>query len=67
MNETAYSVAGGGQAYVIDGIGHIRQVLNADPGRGTAATSASFASLLAGAPQQALRSQPGPPPVRYPG
>jgi len=52
----AYSVTGSGQAYVIDRIGHVRQVLNTNPGRGTAATEASFASLLAGAAQQALRS-----------
>ena len=45
-----------GQAYVIDRAGHVRQVLNTDAGPGTAATRASFASLLAGAAQQALRS-----------
>jgi cytochrome oxidase Cu insertion factor (SCO1/SenC/PrrC family) len=44
------------QAYVIDRAGRVRQVLNTDPGPGTAATRASFASLLAGAAQQALRS-----------
>jgi cytochrome oxidase Cu insertion factor (SCO1/SenC/PrrC family) len=45
-----------GQAYIIDRAGHVRQVLNTDAGPGTAATRASFASLLAGAAQQALRS-----------
>jgi cytochrome oxidase Cu insertion factor (SCO1/SenC/PrrC family) len=52
----AYSVTTYGQADVIDRAGHVRQVLNTDPGRPTAATEASFASLLAGAAQQALRS-----------
>jgi len=63
----AYSVTGSGlavgavagrtgQAYVIDRAGHVRQVLNTDAGPATAATRASFASLLAGAAQQALRS-----------
>jgi cytochrome oxidase Cu insertion factor (SCO1/SenC/PrrC family) len=45
-----------GRAYVIDPAGHVRQVLNTGSGPGTAATRASFASLLAGAAQQALRS-----------
>jgi cytochrome oxidase Cu insertion factor (SCO1/SenC/PrrC family) len=58
---TAYGLSAGtapgtGQAYVIDHTGHVRQVLNTDPGPGTAVTRASFASLLAGATQQALRS-----------
>ena len=44
-----------GQAYVIDRAGHVRQVLNTGSGPGTAATRASFASLLAGAARQALR------------
>jgi cytochrome oxidase Cu insertion factor (SCO1/SenC/PrrC family) len=45
-----------GRAYVIDRAGHVRQVLNTGSGPGTAATRASFASLLAGAAQQALRA-----------
>ncbi|MBO0818251.1 MAG: hypothetical protein J2P30_24215, partial [Actinobacteria bacterium] len=59
---TAYGLAAGtaaprtGQSYVIDRTGHVRQVLDTGPGPGTAATRASFASLLAGAVQQALRS-----------
>jgi cytochrome oxidase Cu insertion factor (SCO1/SenC/PrrC family) len=59
---TAYGPSAGaaaahtGQAYVIDRAGHVRQVLNTGLGPGTAATRASFASLLAGAAQQALRS-----------
>ena len=59
---TAYGLSAGmaaprtGQAYVIDRSGHVRRVFNTDPGPGTAATRASFASLLAGAAQQALRS-----------
>jgi cytochrome oxidase Cu insertion factor (SCO1/SenC/PrrC family) len=44
------------QVYVIDRAGRVRQVLNTDSGPGTAATRASFASLLAGAARQALRS-----------
>jgi cytochrome oxidase Cu insertion factor (SCO1/SenC/PrrC family) len=58
---TAYGLSAGtaaphtGQAYVIDRSGHVRRVFNTDPGPGTAATRASFASLLAGAAQQALR------------
>jgi cytochrome oxidase Cu insertion factor (SCO1/SenC/PrrC family) len=42
------------EAYVIDRSGHVRQVLNTDPGPGTAATRSSFAALFAGAAQQAL-------------
>ena len=42
------------EAYVIDRSGHVRQVLNTDPGPGTAATKSSFAALFAGAAQQAL-------------
>jgi hypothetical protein len=59
---TAYGLSAGppapgtGRVYVIDRTGHVRQVFNTDPGPGTAATRASFASLLAGAAQQALRS-----------
>jgi cytochrome oxidase Cu insertion factor (SCO1/SenC/PrrC family) len=43
-------------AYVIDAAGHVRQVLNTDPGPGTTATKSSFAVLLADAARQALRS-----------
>jgi cytochrome oxidase Cu insertion factor (SCO1/SenC/PrrC family) len=59
---TAYGLSAGpagpraSQSYVIDRAGHVRRVLNTDPGPGTPATRASFASLLAGAAQQALRS-----------
>ena len=57
---TAYDLPAGAmtahndEAYVIDRSGHVRQVLNTDPGPGTAATKASFAALLAGAAQQVL-------------
>jgi cytochrome oxidase Cu insertion factor (SCO1/SenC/PrrC family) len=44
------------QAYVIDRAGHVRQEFSTDPGPGTSATRASFASLLAGAARRALRS-----------
>jgi protein SCO1/2 len=59
---TAYGLSAGaatghtGQAYVIDRAGHVRQVLNIGSGPGTAATRASYASLLADAARQALRS-----------
>jgi cytochrome oxidase Cu insertion factor (SCO1/SenC/PrrC family) len=43
-------------AYVIDAAGHVRQVLNTDPGPGTTATKSSFSVLLADAARQALRS-----------
>ena len=43
-------------AYVIDASGHVRQVLNTDPGPGTTATKSSFAVLLANAARQTLRS-----------
>jgi cytochrome oxidase Cu insertion factor (SCO1/SenC/PrrC family) len=43
-------------AYVIDAAGHVRQVLNTDPGPGTTATKSSFAVLLANAARQTLRS-----------
>jgi len=43
-------------AYVIDAGGHVRQVLNTDPGPGTTATKSSFSVLLADAARQALRS-----------
>jgi cytochrome oxidase Cu insertion factor (SCO1/SenC/PrrC family) len=41
-------------AYVIDQSGHIRQVLNMDPGPGTAASQSSFAVQLATAARQTL-------------
>jgi cytochrome oxidase Cu insertion factor (SCO1/SenC/PrrC family) len=41
-------------AYVIDRSGHVRQVLNMDPGPGTAVTQSSFANQLAGAARQVL-------------
>jgi cytochrome oxidase Cu insertion factor (SCO1/SenC/PrrC family) len=59
---TAYGLSTGsvasrtGRVYVIDRTGHVRQVFHTDPGPGTAATRASFASMLAGAAQQELRS-----------
>jgi cytochrome oxidase Cu insertion factor (SCO1/SenC/PrrC family) len=43
-------------AYVIDAAGHVRQVLNTDPGPGTTATKSSFAVLLANAARQTLKS-----------
>jgi cytochrome oxidase Cu insertion factor (SCO1/SenC/PrrC family) len=43
-------------AYVIDAAGHVREVLNTDPGPGTTATKSSFAVLLADAARQALGS-----------
>jgi cytochrome oxidase Cu insertion factor (SCO1/SenC/PrrC family) len=43
-------------AYVIDAAGHVRRVLNTDPGPGTTATKSSFSVLLADAARQALRS-----------
>jgi len=43
-------------AFVIDGSGHERFLLDTQPGPGTAATEASFASVLAGSLQQVLRS-----------
>jgi cytochrome oxidase Cu insertion factor (SCO1/SenC/PrrC family) len=43
-------------AYVIDASGHVRLVLNTDPGPGTTATKSSFAVLLANAARQTLRS-----------
>ena len=48
-----------GQAYVIDRAGRVRQVLNTGPGPGTAATEASFASLLAGAARKRCAHDPG--------
>jgi cytochrome oxidase Cu insertion factor (SCO1/SenC/PrrC family) len=41
-------------AYVIDPSGQVREEFSDDPGPGTAATQASFASMLAGAAQQYL-------------
>jgi cytochrome oxidase Cu insertion factor (SCO1/SenC/PrrC family) len=41
-------------AYVIDQSGRIRQILNMDPGPGTAVTLSSFATQLAGAARQVL-------------
>jgi cytochrome oxidase Cu insertion factor (SCO1/SenC/PrrC family) len=41
-------------AYVIDAAGHVRQVLNMDPGPGTAVSQSSFAVQLAGAARQEL-------------
>jgi cytochrome oxidase Cu insertion factor (SCO1/SenC/PrrC family) len=43
-------------AFVIDGSGRMRQELNTDPGPGTASSKSSFAVVLAGAAEQALRS-----------
>jgi cytochrome oxidase Cu insertion factor (SCO1/SenC/PrrC family) len=43
-------------AYVIDQAGHVRAVLNTDPGPGTTATKSSFSVLLADAARQALGS-----------
>ena len=43
-------------AFVIDGTGHMRQELNADPGPGTASSKSSFAVVLADAAEHALRS-----------
>jgi cytochrome oxidase Cu insertion factor (SCO1/SenC/PrrC family) len=59
---TAYDLPAGAmtahtdQAYVIDRAGHVRTELDTDPGPGTSATKASFASLLAGAAQKVLSS-----------
>jgi cytochrome oxidase Cu insertion factor (SCO1/SenC/PrrC family) len=44
-------------AYVIDRNGHIRQVLNMDPGPGTAASESSFSVQLAEAARQVLRTR----------
>jgi cytochrome oxidase Cu insertion factor (SCO1/SenC/PrrC family) len=58
---TAYDLPAGAMtahndlAYVIDRTGHIRRELSTDPGPGTSATKASFATLLADAARQALR------------
>jgi cytochrome oxidase Cu insertion factor (SCO1/SenC/PrrC family) len=41
-------------AYVIDQSGNVRQVLNMDPGPGTAVSQSSFATQLAGAARQVL-------------
>jgi cytochrome oxidase Cu insertion factor (SCO1/SenC/PrrC family) len=41
-------------AFVIDRAGHVRQEFSTDPGPGTSATKASFATLIANAAQQAL-------------
>jgi cytochrome oxidase Cu insertion factor (SCO1/SenC/PrrC family) len=41
-------------AYVIDQSGHVRQVLNMDPGPGTAVSQSSFATQLAGSARQVL-------------
>ena len=41
-------------AYVIGPDGHVRQVINTDPGPGTAASQSSFAVELADAAHQAL-------------
>jgi cytochrome oxidase Cu insertion factor (SCO1/SenC/PrrC family) len=59
---TAYDLPAGAmsahndQAYVIDRAGHIRTELSTDPGPGSSATKASFASLLAGAARKVLAS-----------
>ena len=42
-------------AFVIDGAGHMRQELNADPGPGTASSTSSFAAVLANAAEHVLR------------
>jgi cytochrome oxidase Cu insertion factor (SCO1/SenC/PrrC family) len=42
-------------AFAIDPAGHLRQILNFDPGPGNSATQSSFASELAGAATQLLR------------
>jgi cytochrome oxidase Cu insertion factor (SCO1/SenC/PrrC family) len=42
-------------AYVIDPAGNTRQIVNTDPGPGTASTQSSFAVLLAADARQALR------------
>ena len=41
-------------AYVIDPAGHVREEFSDDPGPGTTATQASYASMLAGAARQYL-------------
>jgi cytochrome oxidase Cu insertion factor (SCO1/SenC/PrrC family) len=43
-------------AYVIDQAGHVRRVLDTDPGPATTATKSSFAVLLADAARETLRS-----------
>jgi cytochrome oxidase Cu insertion factor (SCO1/SenC/PrrC family) len=43
-------------AFVIDRAGHVRTILDFDPGPGTAPTRASFATQLSDAAQQMLRS-----------
>lgn len=53
----AGSMAGHSEiALVIDRSGHVRQEFQDDPGPGTSATQASFASLLAGSARQVLRA-----------
>ena len=42
--------------FAIDRAGHVRNILDFDPGPGTAPTQASFATQLADAAQQMLRS-----------
>ena len=42
--------------YVIDGRGHVRQVLNTEPGPGTSASVSSFAAQFADAARQVLSS-----------
>ncbi len=55
-------VAGGGMvahpdvAYVIDPRGHIRLIIDADPGPGTDATMASFSAQLAQATRKVMAS-----------
>lgn len=47
INSTAGSMVGHSDiAYVLDGNGHTREILNATPGRGTASMRSSFAGLL---------------------
>ena len=41
-------------AYVIDSAGNVREEFSDDPGPGTTATQASYASLLRGAARQYL-------------
>ena len=53
----AGSMAGHSEiAVIIDRSGHVRQEFQDDPGPGTSATQASFASLLAGSVRQVLRA-----------
>jgi hypothetical protein len=42
--------------YIIDGSGHTREILNSNPGAGSAPSSSSFSVLLAGQVRQISHS-----------